>query len=231
MDQSLIDHEIDLAIKMHNPLGEKDWAKEGLSVNTTTPSTMIYLFGLGSNPKVAVGRDLVQLLWEENRDHVLSPSESFLPFNQKDGLSRAEFLESLPERTSPVLRIMCPENYFTVAFLEQLRAGAKKIGTVIQFTEVPASAFFQAFNDPKASEKFDYILSSYFASERYPAVQLRYLTRSTVWPPIDLKKAEAPDFVGDRATIFKNYEKWLLSSQNAIPLYFNVTLFRPSDLD
>ena len=56
-------------------------------------------------------------------------------------------------------------------------------------------------------------------------MQLRYLTKSLAKPPIDLKKAESPDFTMDREVVFKDYERWLLRSQQAIPLYFDVTLF------
>ncbi len=166
-----------------------------------------------------MGRDLLEKLWAINRDPVLTPSESFLPFAGKYGLKKEEFLNELSEKTSPTLKVLCPEGFFSDQFLDQISEAAKAVGTKIEFFQAKQAEFFSAFNDPKMAEKFDYILSIYAASERYPAVQLRYLTKALVTPPIDLKKAESPDAQVNRDEIFKNYERWLLKAAKRSPLF------------
>lgn len=225
MDAALINKEIDLAIKMHTPLGERAWKKDGLGVYSTTPSSIIYLFGLGQKDRSSVGADLLQALWKSNRDPVLSSSGSFLPYSSVYGLSENEFLAALGPKTAKKLRILYPEGFFPAAFLEQIQRSAESIGSEIVFSPLAPKDFMAAFTNEKLEGEYDYILSAYAASERYPAVQLRYLTKSLAKPPIDLKEAESPDFSGDRIQIFHEYEKWLLSSRQAIPLYFDVTLF------
>ena len=225
MDYASINKDIDLAIKMHTPLGERDWRKDGLGVYATTPSSIIYFFGLGQKDRPAVGADLLQALWKNNKDSVLSSSASFLPYSSVYGLSEREFLKALGPKTAKKLRVLYPEGFFPAAFLEQIQKAAQSIGSEIVFSPLAAKDFMAAFTSEKIAGEYDYILSAYAASERYPAVQLRYLTKSRAKPPIDLKEAESPDFNGDRVKIFHDYEKWLLSSRQAIPLYFDVTLF------
>ena len=225
LDAAIASNEVDLVIKQYAPLGETAWNADKVHVHKTTPSSIIYLFGLGTGTRPPIGRDFVETLWRENRDPVITSSESFLPFAAKYGLKREEFLGELAKETSKRLRILCPQGFFASAFLDQIQRAAKSVGTEIEFSFAAQAEFFAAFNDPKTAERFDYILSIYAASERYPAVQLRYLTKALTKPPIDLKVAESPDHTEDRAAIFREYERWLLRSRQAIPLYFDVTLF------
>ena len=118
-----------------------------------------------------------------------------------------------------------PEGFFSDGLIDLIKSAGLSVQADLQFTFVPSKEWFAAFEDPKTKEKFDFILSSYAASERYPAVQLRYITHPLVKPPIDLKLAESPTITADNSEILRDYEKWLLRSQVAIPLFFNVTQF------
>jgi hypothetical protein len=235
MDQAILNGQVDVAIKQYTPLGETTWNEKGIRAQATTPSSIIYLLGAGdgSAKRPALGRDLLQALWAQNKDTVISPADTFLPFAEIFGLKREEFLSQLPIATAQKIKIAYPENFFSDGFLKQIKIAAASVGSGIEFIALPRVEFFASFTDPKASDRFDYVLSIYAASERYPAVQLRYLTKGLVTPPIDLKKAEAPDSTEvDRTQIFRDYEKWLLESHQATPLFFNVTLFvHQSNLD
>lgn len=225
LESAVLKNEVDVVIKTHSPSGERNWAKDNIAVHSTTPSTIVYFFGLGSNERPVVGQDLVQALWKSNKDKSVTSSESFLPFSNKAGLSKEEFLNELSPTTAKTLRVLIPVGFFSKSFLKQVQDAAQLSHSEIIFSEVSGAEFMAAFADPKAQEKNDYIMSAYAASERYPAVQLRYLTKSLAKPPIDLKKAESPDFSGDQLSVFRSYEKWLLNSRQAIPLFFTVTLF------
>lgn len=225
LNDALMTHKVDLAVRAYNPLGERDWKKDGFGVHSTDSSTLIYLFGLGSGKRAAVGRDLLESAWKNNQDSVITSSESFLPFGAEYVLSKNDFLSALPEKTASVIRVLCPDGFFSEKFLAQLQAAAYAVGSKIEFSFAGPAEWFGAFNDSKAIERFDYILSSYAASERYPAVQLRYITSKLVTPPIDLKKTESPELDEARNENLRNYQKWLLRSNQAIPLYFNPTLY------
>lgn len=225
LDQALLDGDVDLAVRSYNPLGERDWKKEGYGVHSTDSSTIIYLYGLGVNSRPDVGRDLVQKLWSSNQDQIITPAETFLPFGAEYVLSKEEFLKELPEKTASQLRILCPEGFFSKSFLAQIESAAESVGSKVHFSFSGPAEWFAAFNNPNANKKYDFILSSYAASERYPAVQLRYMTKKLLTPPIDLKLAESPDLDLDRTKILKDYQKWLLQVRQAIPLYFNPTLY------
>lgn len=225
LDQALLTGEVDLAVRSYNPLGERNWRADGFGVHSTDASTIIYLFGLGTGARPAVGKDFVQAAWSFNQDKVITPSDTFLPVGKEYVLSREEFLKELPERTAPTLRILCPDGFFSEKFLAQLQSAAQSVGARIEFSFAGPSEWFAAFNDPRAAEKHDYIMSSYAASERYPAVQLRYMTKKLLTPPIDLKKTESPDLDVDRAKLLRDYQRWLLQARQAIPLYFNPTIY------
>lgn len=225
LDQALTNRDVDLAIRPYRPFGEREWEKDGIQVHSTTPSTMIYFYGTGTRERLPIGQDFIKAAWAMNHDPMITPADTYLPFAKDYGLSRGEFLSSLPEHTAPKLRILCPDGFFSNAFLNQLKAVARSVGTEIEFNPAPQAEWYKAFHDPAASEKYDYILSAYAASERYPAVQLRYITRDLVKPPIDLKKAESPELNSERIAILKEYQKWLLRSRQAIPFYLNGTLF------
>lgn len=225
LNQAVLSRKIDLTIRPYSPFGEPDWSKAGVETQATTASNIFYLFGLGTGDRPAIGRDFIEALWRINQDSHLSPAESFLPFAKNYGLSREEFLASLPEKSAPHLRIFCPEGFFSEGFLNQIKKAGEIAGTRVEFFFAPAMEWFKAFNDPAAKEKYDYVMSLYAASERYPAVQLRYMTKKLVTPPIDLKKTESPDLDIDRVKILRDYQKWLLQSRQATPLYFGNTLF------
>jgi hypothetical protein len=225
LEDALINRDVDLAVRLHNALGGRDWKKYGIETRSTTASGMVYFFGLAPQDRPAIGRDFVETAWKINEDPVLTPAKSYLPFDTGYGLKGDELIEQLPLATAKKLKIFCPNGFYSKAFLDQLQRAAHAVGSELEFHFAPAPEWFAAFADPKAAEKYDYIMSIYAASERYPAVQLRYITGKFVTPPIDLKKAESPDLSSEQIELLRDYEKWLLSSRVAIPLYFTVTTF------
>lgn len=229
LNQSLTEGKIDLTIRPYTPRGEPEWSKTDIKTQASTMANMFYLYGLGSGDRPAIGRDFVEALWSANPDDKITAAESFLPFAKKFGLRRDEFLEQLPEKSARTVRIFCPEGFFAEAFLTQIKNAATSVGMNIEFSFAPAMEWFKAFEDPNAAEKYDYMLTLYAASERYPAVQLRYITNKTAKPNIDLKLAESPDIDLNRATILRDYQKWLLQTRFAIPLFFGSTLLLHRD--
>ncbi len=225
LTKAMTTQDVDLVIKQYSPYSEADWEKSGIKTAATTPSSIIYLFGLGNKSRVDVGQDLLQAFWKSNTDKVITPAETFLPFAADYSLNKAEFLGELPATSAKKIRILCPDGFFSQKFLDQFKAAALSVGTDVKFSMAGMKEFFETFGDLKATEKYDYIMSLYVASERYPAVQLRYMTKNLLTPPIDLKQTETPDLDVDRKEILKNYQKWLLKSKQAIPLFFDVTLF------
>ena len=224
-DEALLKHELDLVVRLHSGQSDLDWVKQGIHTRSTTTSGIVHLFGLGKAERPPVGRDFIEAVWKSNQDPVLSAADSFLPFAANYGLKKSELLSELPEHTAKKLRFFCPEAFFTQALLNQIKEAGRSVGTEIEFYFGPFSEWFAAIDDPKATAKYDYLLCIYAASERYPAVQLRYLTGPFVTPPYDLKNAESPDLNPDQIELLRNYEKWLLRSRQTIPFYFTVTEF------
>lgn len=224
LDDAMMRGDVDLVVRSYRPMGEPNWQEANVEVKASTPSTVIYLHGLGTGERPAIGKDLVEGLWKARTDKTLSDAGTFLPFKGPYDLSRDQFLAALPAKTAGHIKILCPEGFFSEAFLSQIRDVGAPVGAKIEFFFAPAKEWLATFDDPTASSRFDYILSVYAASERYPAVQLRYITGGLAKPPIDLKKAESPDLNPERIQVLKSYQQWLLKSRQAIPLYFGPTL-------
>lgn len=229
LNQALVDQKVDLAVRSYRPFAEENWRDKKIGVRSTTPSTIIYLYGTGLKSRKPLGRDFLEAAWAGNRDQGIIPADTYLPFAQNYGLKRDEFLSELPAKTAPKLRVLCPDGFFSGAFLEQLQTAARNAGSEIEYTLSGPAEWFAAFEDEKSAEKYDYILSIYAASERYPSVQLRHITGNLLKAPIDLKEAESPDLNADRIEVLKKYQKWLLRSHQAVPIYFNSTLFLYQD--
>ncbi len=216
---------LDVIFKGHNPYGETDWKALGFEVTASSFSTLIYLHGANLSGSKKIGRDFVEAIWKLNTDKEIVEAKKFLPFAGDYGLSEAEFFRLLPEKSAKSIRIAVPYTYFSDGFLNLFVEAGKSIGVAVEIVRLERSDFFKAFGDRAAGERFDFILAPYAASERYPAVQLRYITGSIRQAPIDLKKAENPDLTPEKIDVLKKYQAWLLENQHAIPNFFSRVFF------
>lgn len=212
--------EIDVLFKSHNPYGERDWKALGFDSLASSLSTLIYLHGASLEGSQKLGRDFVEAIWAANSDKEIVQAQKFLPFAGDFSLSSTDFLNSLPAKTAKSVRIATPWTYLSDGFLNLLVEAGKKVGANIEIVRLDREDWIKSFEDRNAGQRFDFILAPYAASERYPAVQLRYITGSLRNPPIDLKTAEVPDLSAEKIAILRDYQKWLLKNQHAVPLFF-----------
>jgi len=199
------------------PFNEYDWENLEFGVHYTTPSSIIYLFGLNSNHKV--GNDLLHAL-SNFPDPRLLKAKTFLPFAPEVALMESDFAELLPPESAKTLKIAAPGFYFKDRVLEFMKGAGKQIGVDIEIVKIDRPEYFALVtSDESFKSKYDFLLGSYVASERYPAVQLRFLTGART-PPIDLSYVEQPDQDPAKAQLLRDYQRWLLKSQTVVPLYF-----------
>lgn len=229
-ENALKNGELDLFLRSHNPFGEA--AMTGVEVYKTAPSTIIYLHSVHNNENIKlIGQDFIENLWKLNADEAL-PAETFLPFASNYSLAKLEFLKQLPVNSAKRIRIGTPWTFYSDKFIANLEFAAKASGIALEIVNLDSSAWSDAFEDVNAKQKIDFILAPYVASERYPAVQLRFLTGQLKKSPIDLTEAESPDLNQNKINVLKNYQHWMLSSQSAIPLYFTrMHLYHRSDIE
>lgn len=224
-EEALKAGKLDVIFKGHNPYGEADWKSLGFDLTASSLSTLIYLHGASVSGSKKVGRDFVEALWKLNTDTKIVAAKKFLPFAGDFSLSEGEFFSLLPEKSAKLIRIAVPYTYFSDGFLNLFVEAGKFVGSDVEIVRLERSDFFKSFEDRAAGEKFDFILAPYAASERYPAVQLRYITGSIRQEPIDLKKVETPDLTPEKIGVLKKYQAWLLENQHAIPNFFVSVFF------
>lgn len=231
-EKAMLQGELDLVLRSHNPFGEPDLFKTNISVHKTAPATIIYFHSVHHDKTMKlIGQDFMNALWGQRADEAI-PAETFLPFASKYSLSKGEFLSHLPQKSAKLIRIGKPWNFYSDAFIQRLSDSAKQIGVDLQIVDMTPAEWSAAFEDPKVSSKIDFILTPYVASDRYPAVQLRFITGQMKHPPIDLIKAETPDLTDEKVEVLRNYQQWLLETQSAVPLFFTrVQIYHRADID
>lgn len=211
--------DMDMVFKVYHAY-ERD-SEPPVSVSKTTASFVYYLKRISKKVDGDIGMDFVGELWKSNTENKIENASRFLPFQETYSLSLEEYSESLTLKTTvKKIKLIGPQNYYRQGFIDHIIGTAKKMGIEIEYTEFPAQEWFQKAKDPEQTE-FDFSLIPYAASERYPAVQLRYLTPSVMEPTIDLKNAESPELTQEKIDLLKRYQKWLLKEQLSIPLYFS----------
>lgn len=212
--------QLDIMIRSRNPMDQSDYAGLGFNVFSSSPSTLIYLHGAGKEKRQMISRQLIQSLWTQNSDQMIQSADNFLPFDPAHSISQKEFLESLPESGAKKLKIGVPWTYLTSAFYSFIQETGQKNQISIELVSLTPDEWNECFNTDKCSHDIDYVLGVYAASERYPAVQLRYIAGNVRTPEISLNGADTPELSEAKIKILIDYQKELLKSQFAIPLFF-----------
>lgn len=224
MELGLVEKRIDLFIGDYIPFNKFKWEQMPVRIHLTTPSSIIYLFGLkkpGSTKFSQITGQYMETLWGENTDPELFPAETFLPFGSIGAVTRAEFLSGL-SKFSPTkkIRIAAPDVYFQDGFLNLLRQAAKSNNIELEINQLPVSEFFSIFEEGKEMN-YDFALSTYVASERFPAVQLRFLLNGRKPPGgADTDLLDAPETDASRLSKIAHFQMLLLKSQMVLPLFF-----------
>lgn len=217
IENAIVDGSADIFIGDFIPYNEYDWEKMKVGVHYTTPSSIIYFFGLNSTQKI--GLDLLDALAEVPEKR-LYRADTFLPFAPEVSLNQGDFSENLPKKSSKTLKVAAPGFYFKDRTLDFIKSAGQKIGVNIEITKIDRAEYFDLVTSKEdLKSKYDFLLGSYVASERYPAVQLRFLTGSRT-SPVSLSDIEQPDQDPVKIKRLRDYQKWLLNSQTVVPIYF-----------
>jgi ABC-type transport system substrate-binding protein len=217
IEKAIVGGSADVFIGDFIPYNEHDWEQINVGVHHTTPSSIIYFFGLNSEQKI--GLDLLEALALVPEKRLLKAG-SFLPFAPEVSLGPSDFAEVLPKNSSKKLKIAAPGFYFKDQTLEFIKSAAHKIGIEVEIFKIERSEYFELVTSKDGQKsKYDFLLGSYVASERYPAVQLRFLTGART-SPVNLSDIEQPDQDPTKIRRLKDYQKWLLKSQTVVPVYF-----------
>ena len=236
VEAAMIGSKIDLVIRSHNPYDETDYNKIGFGIYSSAPATLLYLHGAGMSSRRRITKQFVNELWKSNSDSSIIPADNFLPFDPSLSLKREEFLSALPDSSKGVgpIRIGVPWTYLSNAFYRFLESSGVRAGLNIKLIPLTPDEWGNALTTPDAPKGIDYILAIYAASERYPAVQLRYIAGTVRGPSqTSLDAADAPDLSTEKKEELREFQKALLSHQYAVPLFFSKhqLTFRTSLID
>ncbi len=213
---------IDVVIRSHNPYDSYSLEKMDIDIFRSAPATLLYLHGTGNLAKQLIPREYLQKLWDRNTDKGIIAADNFLPFDPGISLTKSEFLKELPlvsERQNHKIKVGVPWTYLSEGFYTFLKESAQESGFNIEIVELSREEWFNALEKDESPQDIDFVLGIYAASERYPAVQLRYITGSVRGPKIDLTQAETPELSPEKKELLRDYQKALLKNQFAVPLF------------
>lgn len=213
---------VDVVIRSHNPYDSISLEKMGVDVFRSAPATLIYLHGAGKLAKHLVPREYLEKIWDSNTDQGIVAADNFLPFDPGMSLTKNEFLKELPpisELKNKKIKIGVPWTYLSKGFYDFLSKSGQECGVNIEIVQLTREEWFQALEKSESPKNIDFVLGIYAASERYPAVQLRYITGDIRGPKIDLTQAETPELSPGKKEILRDYQKDLLKNQFAVPLF------------
>lgn len=217
VEKAIVEKTADLFIGDFIPFNDHDWEKMDVGLHQTLPSSIIYFFKLNTDKRL--GMDLLSA-FAKPPDARLTFAETFLPFAPSIALTKAEVTALVPGKSSSTLVVAAPGFYFKDKFLSYLEETAKSVGVSLKIVKIDPPELNQLLESKEDfKSKYDFLIGSYVASERYPAVQLRYLTGKRT-PKVSIDGIESPENDPEKIVRLKNYERWLLSSQTIVPLYF-----------
>lgn len=213
---------IDLVIRSHNPYDSVSLQEMGVDLFRSAPATLIYLHGTGKFSKRLVPREYLEKLWDSNTDKGIVAADNFLPFDPGLSLTRNEFLKELPENSelkTHTVKVGVPWTYLSKGFYNFLAKAGQETNLEVEIVELSRDEWFSALEKGESPKDVDYVLGIYAASERYPAVQLRYITGNIRGPKIDLTQAEVPELSPEKKELLRDFQKGLLKDQYAVPLF------------
>lgn len=213
---------LDLVIRSHNPYDFTSLEQLGVDVFKSAPATLVYLHATGKDAKHLIPKEFLQKLWDNNIDTGIVPADNFLPFDPGLSLTRSEFLKELPqvsELKNKIVKIGVPWTYLSKGFYDFINHAGKECGIDVEIIELSREEWFSALESSASFQGVDFVLGVYAASERYPAVQLRYISGEVRRPKIDLTLAETPELSSEKKELLRDYQKALLKNQFAVPLF------------
>lgn len=216
---------IDLYVEMVRPYYERDFIQLGLQRVTSSFNTILYLFKVGE-AKGRVGRDYLQALWRDELGPEMKPAGSFLPLGSLGALDDQKFLAALPARSTRV-KVAVPTPFFHPEMTAHFGRVAQ--GLDVTFEAVPMEQIYALYDaNPENPGGYDFVLTPYVASERFPSVQITFMLEGKKIP-LNLANIDDPDSSPERVAQIEAAQKWLLESQTVVPLVFvrNQVLLAP----
>ncbi len=222
---------VDIYFEAGRPFAKHDYEPDDYRVAYSAPSTILYLFRVGAKSNL-IGRDFVEAIWDGAANPEMIPANTFLPFTTRQGVDRERFLESMPKAVKEPrkIRIATLEKYFSDGLLHFIKERAAKSGYEFEYVKLSSKEWFEAFRK-LGTDKYDFILSAYVASERFPSVQIRYLLEGYEIP-FNLSPLDDPDWSRENSDLLKAVQAHMLQHQIVVPMFFvkNQIRYR-SDID
>ncbi len=209
----------DVFIEPELPFTSEDYNSLPTRLRYSDFNTIIYLYRIGTSV-ANIGQSYLEALWKQLNSPSMVPADSFLPFGSLGMLDRNSFLNALPKNSSKTINIATPDGYFRESFLELLRTTAIAQKIDLKIYSLPVGEWASLFGpQPLQNGRYDFALSPYVASERFPSIQINFLLEGRPLP-FEPQHFDAPTSSEERKQELARIQTWMLSSQTILPLVF-----------
>lgn len=209
--------ELDALLVAQTPFNPFPFPVDNYQVHKTVPLALNYLLKMKTDNSAPFSRKFLEILWRLNiPNEATVPAFGVLPPGVEGGLTRDESLSVLPEhpKTAKVkIGVLTP--FHSTEFATMLKSAGESAGMGVEIVQVSRETFFDALSNP-ASAPFDYLLSAYLASDKFPLTQLKLIANHHPLPAEG--KEEMPRLA--KIELLRNLQGYLLERQITIPLFY-----------
>lgn len=208
---------IDALLVSHTPFKPFPFPVDDYQIHKTVPLALNYLLKMRTDTSASFTKAFLKALWEADKpSDATVPAFGILPPGVEGGLTKEETLAVLPNTSeTPKIKVGVLMPFHSAEFTEIINTAAKKAKLELELVKLSREAFFDALSNP-AQVNFDYLLSAYLASDKFPLTQLKLVANHHTLP-FEEDEALSRD---QRIDLLKKVQIDLLTRQIAIPLYY-----------
>ncbi len=208
---------LDALLVAHTPMKTLPFDLAEYQVHRTVPLSLNYLLKL--NPKLGTpfNREFLEAVWSNNDgDKMAVPAFGILPPGVEGGLTKQESLQSLESRPpSATVKIGVFVPFHSNEFADYLVRAGMLANIKIEIMAIDRETFFDAISNPERA-KFDYLLSAYVASDKFPMTQLKLVANHHELSMRELENVSS----SEKLKHLKDVQTFLISRQLVIPLFY-----------
>ncbi|NJL24954.1 MAG: hypothetical protein HC902_07120 [Calothrix sp. SM1_5_4] len=221
--EALNSGQVDAALVTTTPFQQIELTdKIPFRMRRTDPVTYHNITKVGHGAAPPFSAEFISEMWAlAPRDQNLLPVSSLLPPGVEGGLTASKTLSAISNSTvsksSRKIRIGILKPFFNDEYELHLKSVAQRVGLNFETVHISIDEFFAAFSG-KTSQKMDYVLSAYSASEKFPSVFLELILHHHKLPR-DLRPAALDSKVTLEA--LAKMQEHILGHQWVLPLFYS----------
>ncbi len=224
--QAFHSKKIDALLVSQTPFKPFPFPLDDYQIHKTVPIALNYLLKMKVDDSAPFTQGFLEALWETQKSgDATVPAFGILPPGVEGALTKEEALSVLPiHSTASKIHIGVLMPFHSAEFAAIIKSAAEKTKLDIEIVSLSRESFFDALSNPSRAS-FDYLLSAYLASDKFPMTQLKLVAHHHLLPANDSDTMSRDQ----RVDLLKKVQNYMLMQQITIPLYYAPDLILAQD--